>query len=322
MHAIVFKKLGGPEVIELQERLVGEPGPGQLLVNVIAAGVNYMDVGTRTGANTVAGPLPAVPGVEGAGTIAAIGPDVTDISVGDRVAWVLAPGSYAEQVLMPASAAVPLPDTISYDIAASMMTQGLAANHMTTETYMIKPGDIAFVHSAAGGLGLMLTQMIKARGGKVIGRVSRPEKVEIVRAAGADEVIVATGGDFVDEVNRITNNQGVAVVYDGAGAETFAGSLAILRRHGTLVYYGQTIKPLPPIDLLTLPKSVLVTYSSIVDHIPTREALLTHSTEIFHLLEEGKIQVHIGKRYPLAAAKQAHEDIQSRNTTGKLLLIP
>jgi NADPH:quinone reductase len=322
MRAIVMEKLGGPEVLQLQTRPTPEPGRGQLLVNVITAGVNYMDVGTRTGVNTAAGPLPAVPGVEGVGTVAALGPEVTGIHVGDRVAWFFAPGSYAEQLLLPAASAVPVPESIRNEIAASLMMQGLAANHMTTESYAIQPGDVAFVHSAAGGLGLMLTQLIKARGGRVIGRVSSPEKAEIARAAGADDVVVTNGGDFVDEVSRMTGGQGVAVVYDGAGADTFASSLAVLGYHGTLAYYGQTIKPLPPIDLLTLPKSVLVTYPRVHDHVRTREALLTRSAELFHLVEEGKLHVSIGGRYPLAAAARAHEAIQSRTTAGKLLLLP
>lgn len=322
MRAIVLEQFGGPEVLQLQTRPTPEPGPAQLLVNVLIAGVNYMDVGTRTGVNTAAGPLPAVPGVEGVGTVVALGPDVTRVHVGDRVAWFFAPGSYAEQLLLPAASAVPVPESLSNETVASLMMQGLAANHMTTESYVIKPGDVAFVHSAAGGLGLMLTQLIKARGGSVIGRVSRPEKAEIARAAGADHVVVAAGGDFVDEVYRLTDGQGVAVVYDGVGAETFARSLAVLRYHGTLASYGQTIKPLPPIDMRTLPKSVLITYPTSLHHVRTREALLTRSAELFHFVEEGKLHVSIGGRYPLAEAARAHEAIQSRTTTGKLLLIP
>jgi NADPH2:quinone reductase len=202
------------------------------------------------------------------------------------------------------------------------MLQGLTANHFTTETYAIRPGDFALVHSAAGGVGLMLTQMIKARGGKVIGRVSRPEKAAVAKAAGADEVVVAADGIFADEVRRIAAGEGVHIVYDGAGADTFYDSLASLRHHGVLAYYGQTIKRLPPIDLLDLPKSVLVTYPREHDHVRTRQALLDRSGELFEMVRRGKLRVRIGHCYALTDTAQAHRDIQSRRTTGKLLIVP
>jgi NADPH:quinone reductase len=225
-------------------------------------------------------------------------------------------------LIAPAASLVALPDEIDFETAAGLMMQGLTASHFVTETYAIKPGDIALVHSAAGGVGLMLTQLIKHLGGTVIGRVSSQDKIEIARAAGADEVIVAADGEFSDQVLRLTAGEGVHVAYDGAGADTFYGSLASLRRHGVLAYYGQTIKRLPPIDLLDLPKSVLVTYPTVMDYVPTRTALLSRSEQLFRWVHDGTLKVRIGRRYPLAQAAQAHSDIESRRTTGKLLLLP
>jgi NADPH2:quinone reductase len=198
------------------------------------------------------------PGVEGAGRTAAVGEGVTGLKVGDRVAWFYVWGSYAEQIVAPAEAMVPLPDDIDLETGASLMMQGLTASHFVFETYAIKPGDTALVHSAAGGVGLLLTQMIRILGGNLIGRVSSRDKAEIAKSAGADEVIVSGTGEFADEVLRLTGGEGVHVAYDGAGADTFHGSLASLRYHGVLAYYGLLIKHLPPIDLLDLPRSVLV----------------------------------------------------------------
>jgi NADPH2:quinone reductase len=247
---------------------------------------------------------------------------VENVSVGDRVVWFYVPGSYAEEVVAPADALVPIPDVIDDETAAAMMMQGLTASHFVFETYMIKPGDIVLVHSAAGGVGLILTQIIKILGGKVIGRVSTESKAEIARAAGADQVIVESGGTFAEKVLRLTNGDGVQVVYDGAGAETFHDSLASLSPHGVLAYYGQTIKRLPPIDLLDLPNSVHVTYPQVHDHVRTRNALLRRSQQLFDWVESGQLKINIGHRYPLADAAQAHTDLGGRRTTGKLLLLP
>jgi NADPH2:quinone reductase len=321
MNAIWIEKTGGPEVLQLVDRPAPQPGLGEVLVDIAAAGVNYMDVGTRTGMYTQK-PLPMTPGVEGAGRVARLGAGVTGFAVGDRVAWFYAIQSYAQQIAAPAAALVPLPDGIELDTAAAVMMQGLSASHFVTETYAIKPGDWALVHSAAGGLGLMLTQMIKILGGKVIGRVSTIEKIAIARAAGADEVIVSADGNFADDVRRLTGGSGVRVVNDGAGAETFAGSVASLDYHGVLAYYGQTIKRQAPIDLLDLPRSILVSYPSVIHHVRTREALLKWSGRLFDWLLADQLKVRISQRYPLAQAAQAHRDIQSRSTTGKLLLIP
>ncbi|MCI1756717.1 MAG: quinone oxidoreductase [Sphingobium sp.] len=231
-------------------------------------------------------------------------------------------GSYASQLIAPAEALVPLPDDIDFETAASIMMQGLTASHFVFETYAVKPGDTALVHAAAGGVGLMLTQMIKLLGGRVIGRVSSQDKVALAREAGADEVIVSRSGEFADEVLRLTGGNGVQVVYDGSGAETFQDSLRSLDYHGVLALFGPMMEPTPPVQIYTLPKSVLLSYPTVQDHVRTREALVSRSGQIFKWVQEGKLKVRIGKRYPLAEAAQAHTDLQSRATTGKLLLIP
>lgn len=322
MKAIVLDEFGGTEQLHLRERTLPAPGPGQALVEVAAAGVNFMDVGTRKGL-FVLGAFPLTPGVEGAGRILAVGGGVTEFRVGDRVAWFFIPGSYAQQLIAPIEALVALPDAINFEPSASLMMQGLTASHFATETYAIKPGAIALVHAAAGGVGQLLTQVIKILGGRVIGRVSNPEKVAVARAAGADEVVVNSDGQgFADEVRRLSGGEGVHVVYDGTGADSFDSSLASLRPHGVMAYYGHTIKRLPPIDLLDLPKSVLVSYPTVGDHVRTRAALLARTNQLFAWYLAGKLTVHIGQRFPLAAAADAHDALESRHTTGKLLLIP
>jgi NADPH2:quinone reductase len=326
VKAIVVEAYGGPEVLSLHDQPDPSPGPGEILVQVAAAGVNYMDVGMRKGfygdgpGNSAR--IPHIPGVEGAGTVTALGPDVTDFAVGDRVAWYFVWNSYAEQVVMPAVSAVVIPADIPGETAASVMMQGLTAHNLATATYAVQPGDTALVHAAAGGLGLLLTQIVKLRGGRVIGKVSTAAKAEIARAAGADEVIVSPGGDFADEVLRLTDGEGVAVAYDGTGADTFRGSLDSLRYHGVLAYYGQTIKALPPIELLNLPKNVLVSYPVVQHHVTTREALLAHTGDLFGWVAEGRLTPKIGERYPLVDAARAHADLEARRSTGKLLLLP
>jgi len=322
MREIVLEAHGGPEMLELREIPVFEPGPGQVLIQTAAAGVNFMDIGVRSGMYWLERPLPFTLGVEGAGHILGLGDGVDKFRVGERVAWFYVPGSYAEQLVASADSLVPIPDAIDDETAAAMMMQGLTASHFVFETYVIKPGDTAFVHSAAGGVGLILTQLIKLLGGRVIGRVSTESKAEIVRAAGADYVIVANGESFANEVMRLTSGNGVHVVYDGAGADTFPHSLASLRPHGVLAYYGQTIKRMPPIDLLDLPNSVHVTYPRVHDHVRTREALLARSGQLFDWVQAGQLKINIGHRYALTYASQAHRDLAGRRTTGKVLLLP
>ncbi|WP_213807868.1 quinone oxidoreductase [Granulicella sp. dw_53] len=322
MKEIRVEAHGGPEQLKVHDRPSTTPGTNEVLVRLTAAGINFMDTGVRRGIFWTDKTPPFVPGIEGAGRITALGEGVHDFRVGDRVAWFYIPGSYTEELVAPADKLVPIPDNIDDETAAAMMMQGLTASHFVTETYQIKTGDVALVHSAAGGLGLILTQLIKLLGGNVIGRVSTEEKADLVRNAGADHVIVESGGTFAKEVLRLTNDEGVHVVYDGAGADTFYDSLSSLRYHGVLAYYGQTIKRLPPIDLLDLPKSVLVSYPSVMHHVRTREALLSRSAQLFDWVRKGQLKIHIGHRYPLADAALAHAELGARKTTGKLLLIP
>jgi len=284
MKTVIIQAHGGPEQLKLHEASSPVPGPRETLVKLAAAGVNFMDTGVRRGMYWPDRTPPFVVGVEGSGRITAIGDGVSGLDVGDRVAWFYVRGSYAEEIIAPADSLVPVPDDIDDEIAAAMMMQGLTASHFVTETYPIKPGNVALVHSAAGGVGLMLTQMIRILGGTVIARVSTEEKAELAREAGAAHVIVESGGNFAGEVLRLTEGEGVHVVYDGAGADTFKDSLASLHYHGVLAYYGQTIKRLPPIDLLDLPRSVHVTYPGVHHHVRTREALLARTAQLFREL--------------------------------------
>ncbi|KQZ72530.1 alcohol dehydrogenase [Sphingopyxis sp. Root214] len=299
-----------------------EPGPGKVIVEVAAAGVNFMDIGVRRGMAWADIPEPKVLGVEGAGRVISLGEGVMGFAIGDRVAWVYAPGSYAERVEMPEGALVPVPDAIDDRTAAAIMMQGLTASHFATDFYPVQPGDVALVHAAAGGLGLLLTQIVKLRGGTVIGRVSSAAKAEIARSAGADHVIVDADGDFADRTLALTNGEGVNVVFDGSGPATFAGSLASLRRSGTFCWFGPVLGGPGPIDVMSLPKSIKLGYAVFSDHIPTPELLRERSAQLFQWVIEGRLRVEIGGVYPLADAARAHGDMESRRSIGKLLLIP
>jgi NADPH:quinone reductase len=320
MHVILVRDYGGPEAMTWTELPDPVPGPNEVLVRLGVAGVNFMDTGART--RPLPGwSVPTVLGVEGMGYVTALGEGVRDLAVGDRVSWVYHMGSYAEQLAIPTESLVKVPDDVNDETAAAVMMQGLTANHFTTETYAIRPGDIAVVHAASGGVGLMLTQMIKARGGTVIGLVSRGEKVAVAKEAGADHVLVSSGGGFERQVKEITHGEGVDVVYDGGGPATFRSSQRVLRRHGVHAYYGVLMGGMSfsPMDL---PNSILFSYPSFADHVPTHEALVQRTTELFDLIRNGQVVPRIGARYPLADAAKAHRDIESRRTTGKLLLLP
>jgi len=321
MHAIVMREPGGPEVLELVERDCPVPGAGEALIEVAAAGVNFMDTGVRRG-RFWADPNLKILGVEGSGRVIAVGPGVDDIKVGQRVAWVYAPGSYAQYIAIPASALVVIPDAIDDRTAASVMMQGLTASHFATEFYPVQPGDIALVHAAAGGLGLLLTQIIKIRGGSVIGRVSSESKVSIAKEAGADHVIVDSGGEFSDEVLRLTAGDGVHVVFDGSGPVTFQASLASLRRCGTFCWFGPVLSGSTAFDIGALPRSMKIGYATFMDHIHTPELLRTRSKQLFDWIIQGKLEIRSAAVYPLIEARRAHADMESRATTGKLLLIP
>jgi len=267
-------------------------------------------------------PNPKVLGVEGSGHIAALGEGVTDFAVGDRVAWIYAPGSYAERLVASTAALVHVPDPIDDRTAAATMMQGLTASHFATDFYLVQAGDVALIHAAAGGLGLLLTQIVKLRGGTVIGRVSSEAKVDAARRAGVDHVIVDSEGQFAEQVLDLTNGDGVHVVYDGSGPTTFSGSVAALRRSGTFCWYGPVLGGPGPIDIMSLPKSIKLGYATVFDHVPTPEALRAHTTRLFDWIAQGKLKVEIGGVYPLADAAKAHSDMESRRSTGKLLLLP
>lgn len=322
MKAIVVSELGDPEVLRLREQPAPVPGPGQILVDISAAGVNFMDTGARRPGSAATRPVPFVPGVEAAGSVRELGAGVSHFAVGDRVTWVYAYGTYAEQIALPASAAVPVPAGVSDEIAAAVMMQGLSAQHFATEAAPVQPGQTVLVHAAAGGLGQILVQLIKMRGGRVIGLVSREDKVKAARGAGADEVLVSAGDRFVQPVLDLTSGQGVDTVFDGGGEATFWASTRVTRRHGTVLYYGAVIGQPPVVNLRQLPNSIKICYPTFLDHVPTREALLARSAELLALVRDGLLTIEIGGRYPLAEAAEAHRDLESRATTGKLLLLP
>lgn len=323
MRAVVFERAGGPEVLQLQDRPTPEPGPGQVRVDVAAAGLNFIDIYQRSGAYPM--DLPALAGSEGAGTVTAVGDGVSAPAPGDRVAWAMVPGAgYAEQVLVPAERAVPVPAGVGLDVAAALMLQGLTAHYLCTSTYAVQPGDDVLVHAAAGGVGLLLTQLVTRRGGRALGTAAGPDKAELARGAGAAEVLDYTQVDVAAEVRRLTDGRGVAVVYDGVGRSTWQGSLASLRPRGMFVLYGAASGPVPPVDpqLLNKSGSLYLTRPTVVDYVATRDELLSRAGELFDLVGQGRLDVRIGARYPLAEASRAHEDLAGRRTTGKSLLLP
>jgi len=322
MKAMVMNGVGGREMLELVERPEPVAGPGQAVIEIAFAGVNFMDIGVRQGAAWTETPNPKILGVEGVGRVLAVGDGVEAVAPSQRVAWVYAPGSYAERISIPASSLVPVPDAIDDRTAASVMMQGLTASHFATDFYPVQPGDVAFVHAAAGGLGLLLTQIVKLRGGHVIGRVSSQDKVAVAGEAGADHVVVDTEGRFAEEAQRLTRGEGVHVVYDGSGPKTFQGSLDALRRSGTLCWYGPVLGGPGPLDVMRLPKSIKIGYGVFFDHVHTPELLRARSARLFDWITEGKLKVRVGGEYPLAEAAKAHADMESRRTTGKLLLVP
>lgn len=320
MKAIRYHEFGGPEVLQLEELPVPTPGPGQALVKVATAGVNFIDIYQRLGWYKV--PLPAIPGNEGAGVVEAVGPGVTDVAVGDRVAWFGASGSYAEYALVPADKLAPLPAALSFEQGTAAMVQGVTAYVLTHVTYPLKPGDRCLVHAAAGGVGLLLCQMAKAAGAFVIGTTSTEEKAALARAAGADEVILYTQQDFLEEVKRITNGAGVNVVYDSVGKDTFDRSLECLSSLGMLVSFGQSsgFPPLLDIQRLGGMRSAFVTRPTVFAYVQTREKYLSYVRAVFEMIESGALKLRIGGVYPLAQAAEAQIALAGRGTTGKLVL--
>ncbi|MEV8610147.1 quinone oxidoreductase [Amycolatopsis sp. NPDC051373] len=320
--AVQVRTTGGPEVLEVTEVEVGSPGAGELLVDVAAAGVNYIDTYQRQGIYPI--DLPFVLGLEGAGTVAEVGEGVTAFAPGDRVAWQGSLGSYAARKLVPAAGAVKVPDGVSDEVAAATMLQGITAHYLVRSTYEVKPGDDVLVHAAAGGVGLLLVQLAKAQGGRVIGTVSTEEKAELARGAGADHVIRYDREDFAKVTRELTDGEGVHVVYDGVGKDTVDGSLASLRIRGMLALFGAASGPVPPIDPQRLNSggSLFLTRPTSGHYVRTREELDWRADELFAAVTDGSLNIRIGGRYPLADARKAHEDLQGRRTTGKLILVP
>ncbi|HEY6770638.1 MAG TPA: quinone oxidoreductase [Candidatus Sulfotelmatobacter sp.] len=322
MKAIHAVRGGGPEVMELTEIPSPQPKANEAVVKVAAAGVNSIDAQFRDGSFKT--PVPFVPGQEGAGVVTAVGSEVKLLKVGDRVAWSGMLGSYAEYVAGVADFLVPVPSSVSDRDAAASMLQGLTAHYLCHDAYKLKAGDTALVHAAAGGVGLLLVQMARNFGARVIGTVSNEDKARFAREAGADEVIVFTKTDFEAESKRLTGGKGVDVIYDGVGKATFAKGLNALRPRGMLVLFGASSGPVPPVNPLTLSEkgSLYMARTTLAHFTATRDELVARSGDVFGLIASGKLKLRIGKTYPLAAAPQAHRDLEARKITGKLLLIP
>lgn len=329
MQAIVVEQAGGPEVLVLQERPTPDPGRGEVRVDVAAAGVNFIDTYQRSGLYPMT--FPFVAGSEGAGRVSAVGEGVGDVVEGDLVAWAMVNGAgYASQVVVPADRVVPVPDGVDPQTAAAAMLQGMTAHYLVESTYPVRSGDDVLVHAAAGGMGLLLTQIATAKGARVIGTTSTPAKAELARAAGAAEVVLYGPGDDGSEVDvaarvrEITGGKGVEVVYDGVGRSTFGASLDSLARRGTLALYGGASGPVEPVDPMTLNTkgSVFLTRPTLAHHVESRDELLARAGDVFGWITSGTVDFRIGARYPLADAGRAHADLEGRRTTGKLLLVP
>jgi NADPH2:quinone reductase len=321
-RAVVVHEPGGPEVLHLEPHDPGEPGPGTVRVRVAAAGVNFIDVYFRTG--LYPRPLPFVAGLEGAGTVERVGSGVSRLAPGDRVAWASVPGSYADVVTAAPELLVPVPADVSDEVAAAAMLQGMTAHYLAYGTRTTRPGDAALVHAAAGGVGLLLVQMLKAAGARVLATCSTDEKAAHARAAGADEVVRYTSEDFVAAAHRFTAGTGVDVVYDAVGKSTFDGSLRALRPRGMLVLYGQASGPVPPFELRRLGDlgSLFLTRPSLVHYTATRAELEMRAGAVLSAIAASTLHVRVGARFPLAEAAEAHRALEGRATAGKVLLIP
>ncbi|RIJ76305.1 quinone oxidoreductase [Nakamurella silvestris] len=319
-QVIQVSSTGGPEVLVPTEARLADPGPGQVLIDVAAAGVNFIDIYQRQG--VYQRDLPYVPGSEGAGRIAAVGPEVSGFAVGDRVAWESLPGSYAAQVVGPADRLIPVPDSISDVQAAAVPLQGLTAHYLARTSYPIRSGDTVLIHAGAGGVGLLLTQIAKLLGARVFTTVSTPEKAQISRAAGADEVLEYSG--FAAAAKDLTDGAGVAAVYDGVGKDTFDESLRALRVRGTMVLFGGASGQVPDFNLQRLAAggSLTITRPTLVHFVAARAELLERAEELWGWIADDRLDLSIGQTYPLAEAGRAHEDLAARRTSGKLLLIP
>jgi NADPH2:quinone reductase len=321
IHAIQISETGGPDVLRYTEIDAPEAGPGQVAVQVTAAGVNFIDIYHRQGVYPLT--LPRVLGLEGAGRVIAVGEGVSDLRVGDRVAWLDVAGSYAEAAVGSAGKFIPVPDEVADEQAAAVTLQGLTAQVLATDVYRIEPGDNVLIHAGAGGVGLLLTQIAKLKGARVVTTVSTEDKAALSRAAGADEVLVGYD-DFPTKVRDFTGGTGVDVAYDGVGAATFDGSLESIRRRGMMVLFGGASGQVPPFDIQRLNQlgSLKLTRPTVYHFVAERDEMLGRAADVFGWIAAGKLDVRIVGRYPLAEAGRAQEDLAARKTTGKLVLIP
>jgi NADPH2:quinone reductase len=322
MKAIRMYAHGGPEVLKYEDAPDPSPKPGEAVVRIDAAGLNYTDVYSRTG--QYKGALPTIPGVEAAGTVIAVGPGVSEVKVGDKVAYTGVPGAYAQQAAVPAARLVTLPKGISTKQGAAAMLQGMTAHYLACSTYGLRKGDTCLVHAAAGGVGLLLCQIAKMQGARVIGTVSTEEKAKLARQAGADEVILYTKQDFEAEVKRLTGGKGVQVVYDSVGKTTWDKSLNCLAPRGLMTLYGQASGPIGEIDpqVLNQKGSIYLARPSLLHHLATREELLWRAGQVLGWVQSGKLKLRMEISFPLREAADAHRALEGRQTTGKVLLIP
>ena len=322
MKAIVIEGTGGPEVLEWRDIEEPTPGPGQVVVEVAAAGLNFIDTYHRGGLYPMKFPL--IPGVEGAGTISEVGSGVDDLAVGDRVAWTMQNGSYAERVALPAAALVPVPDGVSLEVAAAVMLQGTTAHYLVTDTFPLSEGDRCLIHAGAGGVGLLLIQLAKMKGAEVFTTVGSEDKAELARGAGADHVILYREVDFGDAVEAVAGPRALDVVYDGVGQAVFDRSLELLRPRGMMVQFGNASGAVEPVAPLRLSRggSLFLTRPTLGNYIATREELLGRTDDLFAWIEAGKLDVRIGATFRMADAAAAHRALESRQTTGKVLLTP
>ena len=322
MHAIRMTQTGEPDVLEWTELPVGDPAPGEIRVTVAASGLNYIDTYHRRGIYPL--DLPATIGLEGAGTVSAVGADVAGISIGDPVAWSNALGSYAEEVVLPAQGVVPVPPDMSLEVAAAAMLQGMTAHYLATSTFPLRSGHRCLIHAGAGGVGRILIQIAKQRGAEVFATVSTEAKAELATSAGADHVIRYTEEDFAGAVESIAGPKSLDVVFDGVGASTFDAGLGLLKPRGLMALFGQSSGVVPPFDLgrLATMGSLYVTRPTLFSYIAERAELLRRSGEVFEWIQAGDLEVRIGHRWPLAETAEAHRALEARQTSGKVLLLP
>jgi NADPH2:quinone reductase len=321
MNAIVVKQFGGPEALSYEDMPIPSLGAGQALVRITASGVNFIDVYHRMG--KYEGATPFVVGNEAAGVIEALAPDARGFRVGDRVAYCNVRGSYAEHAAVPVERLVPVPNSVDDQTAAAVLLQGMTAHYLSRSTYPLRNGDDALVHAAAGGVGLLLTQMARRIGARVIATVSTDEKARLAREAGADDVILYTEQDFERETKRLTADAGVHVVYDSVGKTTFEKGLNVLRRRGMMVSFGQSSGNAPAIEPLRLIKgSLFLTRPTLIDYVATTEELRERAADVFGMVERHELRVRVAHVYRLADAAQAHRDLEARKTTGKVILLP